>query len=86
MSIYQYKGDLYFIGYRMKKMVYIIELYNPTTMSYCCKDGLRHPAAGHNVLLSSLRKLKPTEITNAMRIQLRKRKNQAREYIMGADF
>jgi hypothetical protein len=80
MSIYEYKGELYFIGHRTKKMVKIIELYNPTSEGYCCKDGLRHPAAGHLVSPKSLRLLKPHEITKDMRLQLSKRRKQIRGF------
>jgi hypothetical protein len=82
-AIYEYHNVLYFYGYKTDKMIYIVELYNPTKEDYCCKGtGIRHPAAGKLVRKTSVRRLKPEEITDEMRKQLTTRIKQSRKYIM----
>lgn len=83
-GIYEYKGRLGFIGYQTRVYVYLIELYNESGKGYCCEgEGLRNPAAGWLVKKTSVRKLRPSEITPSMKTQLKKRRKQACELVMG---
>ena len=77
-GLYEIRGQIGFLGYQTKCYAKFIELYNTSGKEYFGKgDGMRHPAAGIYVRKTTARKLKPHEITPALRAQWARRVKQA---------